>query len=113
MSEMTEHAKTLDSALRPDIWEECGRSLLSKMLSEYMYEEIILPEAASENGGLVFYRLPLTGGVEYRFDARRRLFDSYRVEEQSIVRQENGESAPSTDPQRFILDARETMCLSS
>ncbi|MDN5697023.1 MAG: IucA/IucC family siderophore biosynthesis protein [Rubrobacter sp.] len=113
MSEMTEHAKTLDSALRPDIWKECGRSLLSKMLSEYMFEEIILPEAASENGGLVSYRLPLTGGVEYRFEARRRLFDSYRVEGQSIVRQENGESAPSTDPQRFILDARETMGLSA
>ena len=113
MSEMTEHAKILDSVLRPEIWTDCGRRLLSKMLSEYMYEEIILPEAVSESNGLVSYRLPLTEGIEYRFDAKRKLFDSYRVEPRSIVRQENGQSVPATDPRRFILDARETMGLSA
>ena len=111
MSEMNEHAKTLEKALRPGIWERVGRGLLAKMLSEYMYEEILLPEAIEETDGLVSYRLPLSGGVEYRFDARRRLFDSYRVIPESTVREEGGDSAPATDPQRFILDARETMGL--
>lgn len=110
MSEMNEHAKTLQQTLRPDIWESVGRGLLAKMLSEYMYEEILLPEATSERDGLISYRLPLSV-VEYRFDARRRLFDSYRVAPESIVRDEGVDSAPATDPQRFILDARETIGL--
>lgn len=111
MSEMTEQAEILEQALRPDIWERVGRALLAKMLSEYMYEEILLPEALSERDGLVSYRLPLANGVEYRFEAKRRLFDSYRVAAESIVREAGGESAPASDPQRFILDARETMGL--
>lgn len=111
MSEMTEHAKVLEKALKPELWERGGRALLAKMLSEYMYEEILLPEALSERDGLVSYLLPLTNGVEYRFEAKRRLFDSYRVAAESIVREAGGESAPASDPQRFILDARETMGL--
>lgn len=104
-----DHAQTLDNALRPEIWELSGRRLLAKMLSEFMYEEIIHPEEIGERDGLSVYQLRLKGGAEYTFEARRRLFDSYRVVSGSIERVEAGRRATATDPLRFILDARETI----
>lgn len=107
-----DHLQTLDETLRPELWSLVGRRLLAKMLSEFMYEEIILPEKVEERDGLASYRLPLDG-AEYRFEARRRLFDSYRVLPESIVRVEGGESEPADDPLRFVLALREKTGMST
>jgi siderophore synthetase component len=103
-----DHLQTLDETLRPELWSLVGRRLLAKMLSEFMYEEIVLPEKAEERDGLASYRL-LLDGAEYRFEARRRLFDSYRVLPESIVRVEDGQKEPADDPLRFVLDLRKTV----
>lgn len=102
-----DNLQTLGETLRPELWSLVSRRLLTKMLSEFMYEEIILPEKVEERDGLASYRLPLDG-AEYRFEARRRLFDSYRVLPESIFRVEAGEERePADDPLRFVLDLRE------
>ncbi len=108
-----EHKDELGEVLRPEAWEVVSRELLAKMLSEFMYEEIIVPENVEERGGLAAYRLPLEGGVEYTFEARKRLFDSYRVTPDSIERAGNGEREPATDPQRFLLDLKDTVGMSA
>lgn len=103
-----EHVEQVRQNLRPEVWERVGRRLLEKMISEFMYEEIIRPERVAERGEGVFsYRLPLGDGVGYAFDARRRLFDTYRVVPGSVVRTARGSGAPATDPLRFLLDIRE------
>ena len=108
-----EHVENVRHALRPETWERAGQRLLEKMISEFMYEEIILPERVAERGGGVFsYRLSLPGGVGYAFEARRRLFDTYRVVPGSVVRTGSGAEEPATDPLRFLLDIREAAGLS-
>lgn len=108
-----DHLQTLDEALRPEIWEAAGRRLLAKMLSEFMYEEVVVPEKTAERDGLASYRLALGGGIGYAFDARRRLFDSCRVIPESVTRTESGETVPAADPLRFLLDIRDAVGMSA
>ncbi|HEX2184676.1 MAG TPA: hypothetical protein VHN78_04120, partial [Chloroflexota bacterium] len=92
-------------ALSAERWQRAGRRLLSKVLSELAYEELLTPLPLG--GGR--YRLDLAGGVSYTFTARRRLFASWRVDERSIERHQDQTVAPAGDPLRFILDAYQTI----
>ncbi|BBL80947.1 iron transporter [Rubrobacter xylanophilus] len=108
-----EHVEQVRRNLRPEIWERAGRRLLEKMISEFIYEEILHPEMMEERGeGTFFCRLSLPGGIGYRFEARKRLFDTWRVVPGSVVRTEGEASSPATDPLRFLLDIREAAGLS-
>ncbi|WP_227355081.1 IucA/IucC family protein [Haladaptatus salinisoli] len=98
----------LRSALTPDIWAAVGRRLLAKMLAEFSYEELVAPER-TEDGR---YRIGLTEGIEYRFEAEERLFDWLSVRPESIARRGAGDWEPATDPVRFLLDAQETVGVS-
>ena len=97
--------------LEPNAWHDAGRQLLKKMLAEFMYEVIIQPEPTARTGGRTRYTLWLGGGVEYRFEAEERLFDSYRVDADSIVRCQDGQNSENLSPLQFILDLRETIGL--
>ena len=115
-----ESARTVLSA---DVWETVNRELFEKLLAEFMYEDLVTPTPVREDVVVdgdestassqakqqwTRYRLTLTAGIEYRFDARDRLLDSYRLREGSIMRCERGgEWEPATDPVQFLLDARE------
>ncbi len=104
-----DHVQTLHNALNPEIWRSVGRALLAKMLSELMYEQIIVPDKIEERGGLTMYRFELRDGVDYSFVARRRLFDSYRVIPESIERGHATARVPADDPLQFVLDISETV----
>ncbi len=101
-------------AAQPQIWQASERALLAKMLSEFMYEEIIVPEAVScgaANGDTDTFRLDLSGGVEYQFLARKRLFDGFRVIPGSMRRGVKGQWSEACDPLQFILDIRDKVGL--
>jgi siderophore synthetase component len=99
---------TLEHALNPTHWQTVGNALLAKMLSEFMYEEMIQPEVLS-TGETNLYQLALPEGVAYRFEAKPRLFDSYRVSPESIQRREGNSYAPAFNPLQFVLDAHTTI----
>ncbi len=98
-----------DTIRDEDVWITVNRRLLRKMLSEFMYEELIDPKPiesiGTESGG-TRYRLSLRGGVDYRFDAERRLFDSYRVLPGTVFRRENGAWSRPDDAVKLLMDAQ-------
>ncbi|XVH31702.1 IucA/IucC family protein [Haloferacaceae archaeon DSL9] len=105
----------LHDALDESNWTAAQRSLLEKMLAEFMYEDLIEPTRL-ESGVTTAdetapagsrYELDL-GETAYRFVAADRRMDSYLVHEGSVrVREERGGWRAATDPVQFFLDARE------
>lgn len=95
---------TLEGALTSTHWRSVGKLLLAKMLSEFMYEELIQPELLS-SGETHLYQLVLPEGVAYRFEAKPRLFDSYRVIPDSIQRRDGNDYTSAFNPLQFVLDA--------
>lgn len=92
-----------------EVWTTVNRRLLRKMLSEFMYEELIDPEpvgSIESDPERTRYRLSLVTGVDYRFDAQTRLFDSYRVLPGSVYRREDGEWTRPADAVGLLVDAQ-------
>lgn len=105
----------LTTILHPTSWEIVSRNLLTKMLSELMYEEIITPELVRSEGDRNHYRISLKNGTEYTYQAKPRLFDSYLVLADTIQRREPGSAtpAPATNPIQFLLDLKSTIPMST
>ncbi|WP_199249186.1 IucA/IucC family siderophore biosynthesis protein [[Phormidium] sp. ETS-05] len=100
-----ENLHLLNQALQPQRWQIVSRQLLAKMLSEFMYEEIIKPELVTAKGEQeAIYKLPLPEGIAYQFQAKQRLFDSYRVQPESIQRWYDGAWQPAVNPFQFVID---------
>ncbi len=76
-------------------WPAAGRDLLSRMIAELAYEELLKPSADGER-----WRIELPEGVEYTFAAERGTFGTWRVAPASITRTP---TAPP-DPVRFARD---------
>jgi len=96
--------ETLDS----DRWQSINRQLLAKMLAEFMYEGLLAPDEGQADGEWRTYRLDFNDSV-YEFRAKGRVFDSYRVDADSIRRGTSSDWAPATDAVQFLLDGRETL----
>ncbi|WUH90532.1 IucA/IucC family siderophore biosynthesis protein [Streptomyces sp. NBC_00433] len=92
----------ISSPLSPDsaAWQRAARRLLAKLLAEFAYEEVIVPEAEPAEGPTA-YRLRLSDTLTYRFHARRGAYGSWRVDQASIV--------PDGDPLHFISQAHEAV----
>lgn len=65
---------TLNSAFNPVIWQNVSQKLLAKMLSEFLYEEIISPEIVEQRDSLISYQLNLPEGIGYKFQAKKTSF---------------------------------------
>jgi siderophore synthetase component len=111
----------LQDALTPNVWETVSRRLLTKMLSEFMYEDIISPERIATdtdhittNTDRTRYRLSMESGIGYRFEATERLMDSYHVYGETIERHTDDSGwHTATDPIRFLRDLQTTVGIES
>lgn len=105
----------LQDALTPEIWETVSQRLLRKMLSSFMYEDIVspVPDSETEHSGddeRTRYRLPMENGSAYRFEASDRLMDSYHIHDPIERRSDaDGEWHSTTDPIRFLRDLHATI----
>lgn len=103
--------------LDPDSWRRAGHRLLTKMISEFAYEEIIHPEpeagpghdAPQESGpdsvlpGTArAYRLRVDGELTLRFRARRGAYGHWCVDPASLT-------PPGTGPCEFLARGHETL----
>lgn len=96
---------TLNTALQSERWQKVSQKLLAKMLSEFMYEEIVKPECLQQTGDRqALYKLSLPEGIAYQFEAKQRLFDSYRVRPDSIQRWDGQIWQQGSSPFQFVLD---------
>ncbi|WP_224337828.1 IucA/IucC family protein [Haloprofundus halobius] len=97
---------TLEDALDTDVWQTVNRRLLSKMLAEFAYEEVVEPEPIGSPlkiGERGMFRVDL-GEAVYRFEAAPRMLDSYHIYDASIERRDDDGWASATDAIRFFRD---------
>jgi siderophore synthetase component len=84
----------------PAAWQRASRRLLAKMLAEFAYEEVIVPEP-DPAAGPTSYRLALGPETVYRFRARRGSYGSWYVDADSIE--------PTGDPLHFLANGHDTV----
>ncbi len=96
-----------------ETWRRAGRRLLAHMVGEMAYEEMVVPEAASDTvpGSSPSWTLAVDGGVSYGFTARRGGFGSWHVDPDSLVRRTREGEEPAWDPSLFVTDAQATVGL--
>ncbi|MBX0322493.1 IucA/IucC family siderophore biosynthesis protein [Halomicroarcula sp. F13] len=104
---MNPNDTTRRDALDPDVWQTVERRLLTKMLEEFAYEEILDPRAVDGDADHAVYRFDL-GEAIYRFEAAERLLDSLSVDEGTVERRVDGEWKRLDDPLRLLRDLGET-----
>ena len=92
----------------PENWRKVNRELCAKIISEFMYEEIIRPELKGESNNLCDFELRTRAGLFYRFKARKRLyFDFFRVLPESLERSDG--AAPEVSV--LLLELHEALAL--
>lgn len=130
---------TREDALTPEIWRTVSERLLTKMLAEFAYEEIIDPvrvgdvngdagastdaetstdaeastaaKAAEDAEDRTLYRVELENSA-YRFEASERLMDSYHVHDGTVERRaDESDWSETTDPIRFLRDLEQSVDL--
>lgn len=86
-------------AVDPALWARINRELAAKILSEFMYEEIIRPEATGNASGVgQSFVLRIDDRCSYRFEAiPRAFFGFFRVLPESIKQQANTTDQDSID----------------
>ncbi|QIO21368.1 IucA/IucC family siderophore biosynthesis protein [Haloarcula sp. JP-L23] len=104
---MNPNDTTRRDALSTDVWQTVERRLLTKMLEEFAYEEILDPRAVDGDGDHAVYRFDL-GETSYRFEATERLLDSLSVDDGTVERRADGEWERLDDPLRLLRDLGET-----
>ncbi|WP_332631660.1 IucA/IucC family protein [Halalkalibacter flavus] len=108
----------IQEILKPAIWDQVSLNLVAKMISEFMYEEIIHPEVIEETERCTVYQLVLKDKergqeVRYQFEGKSRLMDSYKIDSETIRCLRNGEWEKGNKPIQFILDIQKTVGMKS
>ena len=85
-------------ALGEGRWQAAGERMVAKMLSEFLYEQLLVAEPAP-GGGDTAWRAT-AGAAVYEFTGRTRLYERLRVQRASVRR----DGAPAADPVRLLLD---------
>lgn len=99
------HTDILTEAFDAEVWQKAEKNLVAKILSEFMYEELISPQIHQKRKNEVDCYLDL-GDVDYHFEAKSYLLNDFRVLSESIGRREKNEK---TDQQQvsaiqFLMD---------
>jgi siderophore synthetase component len=91
-----------------EAWERANLLLLSKMLREFIYEEIINPYEVEKGKYVSTFNWEDTEGTLYIFKAKKRMFDSYEVLPETIkILSKNKESLSYSKAVNLLL----SLCL--
>ncbi|WP_226013115.1 IucA/IucC family protein [Halomicrobium salinisoli] len=104
---MNPNDQTLQDALDAAVWETVEDRLLTKMVEEFAYEEIVAPRKVATGDDRSTYRFDL-GDAAYRFEAAERLLDSLHVDGDTVERREGDDWEPIGDPLRLLRDLGES-----
>ncbi|WP_079527026.1 IucA/IucC family protein [Halobacillus hunanensis] len=97
------YAEQINEVLDKNRWNLVNKQLISKMLAEYMYEDMLQPEVVAESE-LTAYKLVVSDYKIYQFLARKRYFDSFDVKADSIEIEEDGNRKEAESAIEFLLD---------
>jgi siderophore synthetase component len=93
------HDPLLPGAFSKELWQQVSRRLLAKVIEEFAYERVFGVE--EEKPG--HYRFGI-GEVQYRFRAKRYVFDNLSVDPASIVKREGDSDVLIHDPLAFCAE---------
>ncbi|MCA1406471.1 IucA/IucC family siderophore biosynthesis protein [Ensifer sp. IC3342] len=93
------HDPLLPGAFSKELWQQVSRRLLAKVIEEFAYERVFGVE--EERPGHYSFDI---GGVQYRFKAKRYVFDNLSVDPASIVRRESSSDVLIHDPLAFCAE---------
>ncbi|MGG1687799.1 IucA/IucC family protein [Pseudalkalibacillus sp. NRS-1564] len=102
----------LDTVLTKQNWTLVNTNLLAKMISEFMYEDMISPQLVQEKDSYTIYELRVSDKKSYSFHAIPRQFDSYDVDCKSIRILDNGNEV-EVSAVGFLLDIKPLIGMSS
>ena len=105
--------KDVQDTLKPSSWKKVNQKLQAKMLSEYMYEDMIHPEVVANRAEELVYELTISPKKKYRFQAARRLFDSYDVRGQTIQVMDEAGIRDASSAIELLTDLQEWINMSS
>lgn len=94
----------LHQALSPAHWQYANRQLVSKMLCEFLYEEMITTDVSHKNGTIYEHRLIVSPSLSYRFLASPRIFGNWRIDPASVARYENDTLTSTLSVSQFVRD---------
>lgn len=97
-------SEDLLAALTRDHWERANRELIAKLLTELMFEDVLMPERVEGTPGEADFTLAFPGGLELTFSGRLRSLGHWRVAPASVAATRDG--VPSALP-----DASEVVAL--
>ncbi|MCP3739571.1 IucA/IucC family protein [Rossellomorea sp. BNER] len=103
----------IQRVFKSDHWNKVNKKLIGKMLSEYMYEDMITPEILSEEGENIEYRLQVSDSKHYHYTAQKRFFDSFDVKWTTVYIVENGERKETNSAIELLVDLQEVIGMSS
>lgn len=108
-----QHKNELMNVLTEDNWITVNKTLLAKMMAEYMYEGMITPEVSEDGNGWLTCRLIIDDTKRYTYRSKRRLFDSFYVDPESIFIQQSDNKVEATSAIDFLLDIQPIIGMSS
>ncbi|MBM7644524.1 siderophore synthetase component [Scopulibacillus daqui] len=103
----------LEKVLNKQIWLDVNRHMLAKMISEFMYEDMIHPDVIEENDQEKLYELVISPEKKYRYKAADRLFDSFDINPDSIIVNQNSHWQKAESAIEFLLDIQPMIGMSS
>lgn len=81
---MKNSLQQLQSCLTLENWRKVNRKLLAKVLTEFMYEDLIFTESYKINEVTYQHHLSLENDTRYTFKASPRIFSNWHIDESSI-----------------------------
>jgi siderophore synthetase component len=106
-------ATDIQKILKKDNWKKVNRKLIAKMLSEYMYEDMIQPELLGEEGKTITYSMQVSQDKHYRYQAQKRFFDSFDVKWDTIEVIEGAETKAADSAIELLVDLQGIIPMSS
>ncbi|MCP3028206.1 IucA/IucC family siderophore biosynthesis protein [Halobacillus sp. A5] len=106
------YAETINSVLEQNEWTKVNQELLAKMISEYMYEDMLHPNKLNE-AVWAEYQLTITSEKYYRYNAKSHYFDSYQVDARSIMIVEGQKERKAVSAIEFLLDVQPLIGMSA
>ncbi|SDH83669.1 Siderophore synthetase component [Alteribacillus persepolensis] len=106
------HTAEIAQSLTSEAWETANQRLVAKMMQEFIYEDMIQPEEVTKNGKQIEFELVLSPNIFYRFRAEKRLFDSYTVYSNSIVKKVSNQRE-SVSAREFLLELQPVLAMDS
>ncbi|RSL29721.1 IucA/IucC family siderophore biosynthesis protein [Salibacterium salarium] len=105
--------KEIQNVINYENWKKVNQKLLAKMLSEYMYEDMIHPTVLSKIGVQGEYEFEVSENKKYCYVAEERFFDSFDVKWRSIEIVESGERRNVDSAIELLVDIKPLIGMSA